>query len=60
MTPSYLFSAVLSDAQFDRTQTGETLTITKNNIESITEFTDRPFRQTNNIDYDIFVNLFDT
>ena len=60
MSPSYLFSAVFNNAKFDRNETGGTLTITKDNTESIIVFSDRPFRQTENIEYETFVNLFDT
>ena len=58
--PSYLFSAVFNNAIFDRNNTGGTLTITKDDTESIIQFSDRPFRQTENINFDTFVSLFDT
>ena len=57
-SPSYLFSAVFNNAQFDRNNTGGTLRFTKNDIESVIQFTDRPFRQTQNITYEDFVSLF--
>ena len=57
--PSYLFSAVFNNATFDRNQSSGTLTITKNDTESIIQFSDRPFRQTQNIDFDIFISLFE-
>ena len=57
--PSYLFSAVFNNATFDRNESGGILTITKNDIESIIQFSDRPFRQTQNIDFDIFISLFE-
>ena len=60
ISPSYLFSAVFNNAIFDRNNTGGTLTITKDDTESIIQFSDRPFRQTENIEYETFVNLFDT
>ena len=59
-SPSYLFSAVFNNAIFDRNNTGGTLTITKDSTESIIQFSDRPFRQTENINFDTFVSLFDT
>jgi hypothetical protein len=58
--PSYLFSAVFNNATFDRNQIGGTLTITKLDTESIIQFSDRPFRQTENIDFETFVSLYDT
>ena len=57
-TESYLFSAVFNNAIFDRNNTGGTLTITKDSTESIIQFSDRPFRQTENINFDTFVSLF--
>ena len=57
-SPSYLFSAVFNNAIFDRNNTGGTLTITKDDTESIIQFSDRPFRQTENINFDTFVSLF--
>ena len=57
---SYLFSGVFDKAKFDRNETGGTLTITKDNTESIIQFSDRPFRKTENIDFNTFVSLFDT
>ena len=59
-SPSYLFSAVFNNATFDRNGTGGTLTITKDNTESIIQFSDRPFRQTQNINFETFISLFDT
>ena len=56
--PSFLFSAVFNNATFDRNVTGGTLTITKYNTESIIKFSDRPFRQTDNITFEQFVSLF--
>ena len=54
----YLFTAVFNNAIFDRNNTGGTLTITKDDTESIIQFSDRPFRQTENINFDTFVSLF--
>ena len=56
--PSYLFSAVFNNATFNKNETGGTLTVSKDNTESIIQFSDRPFRQTENIDFDTFVSLF--
>ena len=58
--PQYLFSAVFNNGKFERTETGGKLTFTKDNTDSIIMFSDRPFRQTENIDFEEFVNLFDT
>jgi hypothetical protein len=60
MSPSYLFSGVFDNATFDRNEIGGTLSITKDDTESIIQFSDRPFRQTSNITFDEFVNLFGT
>ena len=57
-SPSYLFSAVFNNAQFDRNNTGGTLRFTKDDIQSVIQFSDRPFRQTQNITYEDFVSLF--
>ena len=57
-TPSYLFSAVFDNATFDRNSTGGTLTFTKDDVVSIIQFSDRPFRKTENISITEFVNLF--
>jgi len=56
--PSYLFSVVFNNAKFDRNNTGGTLIFTKDDIESIIQFTGRPFRQTQNITYEDFISLF--
>lgn len=58
-SPSYLFSAVFNNGNFTRDSSGGTLTFTRNDIDSIIEFSDRPFRQTDNIDYETFISLFD-
>ena len=60
MSPSYLFSGVFDNATFNRNEIGGTLTITKDDTKSIIQFFDHPFRQTNNITFDEFVNLFST
>lgn len=58
--PQYLFSAVFNNAKFVRTHTGGTLSFTKDNTDSIIMFTDRPFRQTETISFELFINLFDS
>lgn len=58
LTPSYIFSVVLSNATFDRTETGGTIIFIKSDVKSIIEFTDRPFRKTNDISIDEFIDLF--
>jgi len=57
LTPSYLFSGVFN-GNFSRNSTGGTLTFTKSDVDSIIQFSDRPFRQTNNITFEQFVSLF--
>ena len=56
--PSYLFSAVFNNGNFSRDSTGGTLTFTRSDFHSIIQFSDRPFRQTDNIDFESFVSLF--
>ena len=56
--PSYLFSAVFNNGNFTRDSTGGTLTFTRSDVHSIIQFSDRPFRQTDNIDFESFVSLF--
>ena len=60
LTPSYLFSSVFNNAAFNRNNTGGTLTFTRSDVHSIIQFSDRPFRQTDNITFEEFVSLFDT
>ena len=57
LTPSYLYSAVFT-GNFTRDSTGGTLTFTNNNLDSVIQFSDRPFRQTDNITFLQFVSLF--
>lgn len=57
-TPSYLFSAVFNNGNFNRNLTGGTLTFVKSNVDSIIQFSDRPFRQTKYITFEQFVSLF--
>jgi hypothetical protein len=57
--PSYLFSVLLENGTFNRNNTGGTLTFdigTENN--NVIQFSDRPFRQTQNISLTDFVDLF--
>ena len=59
LTPSYLYSLVFTNATFDRSHNGGTLTISGVDTESIIEFSDRPFRQSNNnFSFSDFINLF--
>ena len=58
-TPSYLFSAVFN-GDFSRNSSGGTLTFTESDVDSIIQFSDRPFRQTDNISFEEFVSLFGT
>lgn len=57
LTPSNLFSAVFT-GNFSRNSTGGTLTFTNSNLDSVIQFSDRPFRQTSNITFQQFVSLF--
>ena len=58
-TISYLFSVLLENGTFERNNTGGTLTFDLN-VENneVIQFSDRPFRQTNNISINTFVTLF--
>ena len=56
---SYLFSVLLENGTFERNKTGGTLIFdlnTENN--DVIQFSDRPFRKTENISITEFVNLF--
>ena len=57
-TPSYLFSALINNATFTRTERGGELTFNTNDSGSVIAFTDRPFRQTKYISFEEFVGLF--
>ena len=59
LTPSYLFSAVFN-GNFTRNLTGGTLTFNINDVDSIIQFSDRPFRQTQYIKFEQFVSIFTT
>lgn len=57
--PSYLFSLLLNEATLTKTPGGGTLTFTKDKVESVIRFTDRPLKQTdNNYSIDDFIELF--
>jgi hypothetical protein len=57
--PSYLYSLLLTSATLNKTTTGGTLTFIKSEVDSVIEFTDRPFRKTyNNYSIDDFIGLF--
>ena len=56
---SYLFSVLLENATFQRNNTGGTLTFDLNvENNNVIQFSDRPFRQTQNISITDFINLF--
>ena len=57
LTPSFLFSALFT-GNFSRNSTGGTLTFTNTDINSIIQFSDRPFRQTSIITFQQFISLF--
>jgi hypothetical protein len=57
--PSYLFSVLLENGTFERNNTGGTLTFDLNSENNnVIQFSDRPFRQTQNISLTDFVDLF--
>lgn len=55
---SYLFSLVISQVTFNKNRTGGDLTFMKNDVKSIIQFSDRPFRKTKEISYEKFIELF--
>jgi hypothetical protein len=55
---SYLFSLILSQANFNKDTTGGNLTFLKNDVKSIIQFSDRPFRKTKEISYENFIEYF--
>ena len=57
LNESFLFSAVFN-GNFTRNPNGGTLTFTRGDIESIIQFSDRPFRQTRTITFEQFISLF--
>ena len=57
--PSYLFSVIFQNATFTRDLTGGTLMFNLNEENNnVIMFSDRPFRQTNNISIEDFVAIF--
>jgi hypothetical protein len=57
--PSYLYSLLFNTATLNKTTSGGTLTFIKSEVDSVIEFTDRPFRKTyNNFSIDDFIGLF--
>ena len=57
LTPSFLFS-VLFTGNFSPNSNGGTLTFSQTDVDSIIQFSDRPFRQTKYITFSQFVSLF--
>lgn len=59
--PSYLFSLLLENATFVRTNTGGNLIFKPDNLnENVIQFTDRPFRQQSKITLNNFIRFFIT
>jgi hypothetical protein len=56
--PEYLYSVLLSNATFNRTETGGTITFLKSDVKSVIEFTDRPLRKTSDMSTEAFIDLF--
>ena len=61
-TKSYLYSAILNNAEFNKIENGDynaelTINLT-NHTQEIIQFTDRPFRQSSKINIQQFVQLF--
>lgn len=52
--PSYFFSVVFNNCNFTRDSTGGTLTFTRSDVDSIIQYSDRPFRQTDKISFEEF------
>ena len=57
LTPSFLFSLNFT-GRFNRNSNGGELIINVNKVNSIIQFSDRPFRQTNFITFNQFIDLF--
>ena len=55
---SFLYSLLLKSATFNKNNTGGTLTFSSGDVDSVIEFTDRPFRKTGTISIDDFIDLF--
>lgn len=58
--PSYLYSIILPNATFERDNNGGILSFKISEDYNIIEFTDRPFRKSNNITIQQFIDLFKT
>ena len=56
--PSYLFSLLFKKATLTKTSGGGTLTFTKDQVESVVMFTERPLKLTQTISIDSFIELF--
>ena len=56
--PSYLYSLLFKSATLTKNNTGGTLTFSSADVDSVIQFTDRPFRQTGTISIDDFIDLF--
>ena len=56
---SFLYSLLLkNNTTFTKNNTGGTLTFSSSDVDSVIQFTDRPFRQTGPITIDNFIDLF--
>ena len=55
---SFLYSLLLKSATFTKNNTGGTLTFSSGDVDSVIQFSDRPFRQTGTISIDDFIDLF--
>ena len=55
---SFLYSLLLNKATFTKNNTGGTLTFSSRDVDSVIQFSDRPFRQTGTISIDSFIALF--
>ena len=55
---SFLYSLLFKSATFTKNNTGGTLTFSSADVDSVIQFSDRPFRQTGTISIDNFIDLF--
>ena len=55
---SFLYSLLFNYASFTKNNTGGTLTFSSADVDSVIQFSDRPFRQTGLITIDDFIDLF--
>jgi hypothetical protein len=55
---SFLYSLLFKSATFTKNNTGGTLTFSSSDVDSVIQFSDRPFRQTGLITIDDFIDLF--